>query len=136
MIRHWVIIKEFDDLLQDRLANINNRLAEKYENYQINDRHLSYNEFLRRLSENMEEKKKKHDIDDSETMDELCKRLKKVHEIVEEKLKDNPNYLLEKRKALFGIDICDKNYPTFDDKEKKELCDKIDEFFSTRINKQ
>lgn len=42
-------IEEFDDFLQDRLANINDCLAEKYENYQINDRHLSYNDFFKEI---------------------------------------------------------------------------------------
>lgn len=70
-------IERFDNYFQKKLANINDYLTEKYENYQINDMHLSYNVFFRRLSGNMEEKKRKYDIDDSETDEEFFERLRK-----------------------------------------------------------
>lgn len=91
--------------------------------------------FLRRLSGNIEEKKSKYDIDDSETDEEFFERLRKRQKDIKRKLEENPNYFKEIEERLFGIDENDERYHILDDDYMKELRDKIDEFSSTRINK-
>lgn len=83
----------------------------------------------------MEEKKSKYTIDDSETDEEFFERLRKRQKDVKRKLEENPNYFKDMKKKLFEIDEDDEDSYVFDEKREKELCNKIDEFFSTRINK-